>query len=398
MNSQSPSPLHVGRPNIGNREAFLERVNEMLDSKWFSNDGPFVREFEAAVATFLGVKHCIAVCNATIGLGIAAQALKLTGEVILPSYTFIASAHALQLQGITPIFVDIDPCTHNLDPAKLEKLITRKTSAILGVHLWGRPCNVEEIATIAARHNIPTMYDAAHAFGCSYRGTRVGGNGACEVFSFHATKFLNSFEGGAITTNDDALADRMRLLRNFGFSGLDTVTALGTNAKMPEVCAAMGITSLEAISDLIEINKQNYHAYDTAMSSLHGCSLVEYDKTQDNNYQYIVAELCPSYFDRDKTIAKLHSKNIYARKYFWPGCHRMEPYKSTCPDAAQRLSHTELISERVIVLPTGQATTNADIDRVCQILKSCQRRTTLSQQTDTAQVQHPQTTLAKRDT
>ena len=168
----------------------------MLDRRWFSNDGPFVKEFERRIGDLIGVKHCVAMCNATIALEIAIRALELRGEVIVPSYTFVATAHSLQWQEITPVFCDMDPGTYNIDPAKIESLVTPRTTGIIGVHVWGRPCDTEAIEALAKRRGLKVMYDAAHAFNCSRGGRMVGGFGSCEVFSFHATKFLNSFEGG----------------------------------------------------------------------------------------------------------------------------------------------------------------------------------------------------------
>jgi len=322
-------PLHVGRPNIGDRAEFLERVGKMLDSRWFSNDGPLVREFEQRIAAYVGVRHCVAICNATVALEIAARALDLRGEVIVPAYSFVATAHALQWQEITPVFADMDPATHNIDPQAIERLITPRTSAIVGVHVWGRACDIESIQAIASTHSLRVMYDAAHAFGCSHGGTMIGNFGDCEVFSFHATKFLSSFEGGAIVTNDAALAGKLRLMRNFGFAGLDRVIHLGTNGKMTEVCAAMGLSSLAAVSDLIERNRANWAAYRRALSRCPVICVIDYDQNDRNNFQYIVAQIdpdrCP--LTRDEIVAVLSAENILARKYFWPGIHRMEPYR-----------------------------------------------------------------------
>ena len=187
------SKLHVGRPNVGNRERLIERINNILDRRWLTNNGPYVQEFEQRVAELLGVNHCIAMCNGTIALEIAIRAMDLSGEVIMPSYTFIATAHALQWQQITPVFCDIREYPHNIDPNRIEGLITPKTSAIIGVHAWGIPCDVEAIQDIALRHDLKVMYDAAHAFGCSHGGRMIGSFGEAEVFSFHATKFVNTF-------------------------------------------------------------------------------------------------------------------------------------------------------------------------------------------------------------
>lgn len=190
--------LHVGRPNIGDRVRFLERVEKILDHRLFSNNGPYVQEFEALIAKYLGVRNCICVCNATIGLEIVIRSLGIQGEIIVPAFTFVATAHAPQWLGLRPVFADIDPVSHNIDVKNIESLINENTSAILATHVWGRPCAITELEGLAKQYNLRLVFDAAHAFGCSYKGRRVGGFGDAEVFSFHATKFVNSFEGGRL--------------------------------------------------------------------------------------------------------------------------------------------------------------------------------------------------------
>ncbi len=381
-------PLHVGRPNLGDRQVLLARINDLLDRRWLTNDGPMVKEFERRIAEFVGVRHCIAMCNATVALEIAIRALGLRGEVIVPSYTFVATAHALQWQEITPLFADMDPGTHNIAPAAIERLITPRTSAIIGVHVWGRACDAEAIEAIGRKHGLEVMYDAAHAFGCSHKGKMVGSFGRCEVFSFHATKFLNTFEGGAVVTNDDALAEKMRLMRNFGFAGYDRVIYLGVNGKMTEVCAAMGLTSLDSIDEIIALNRRNYLAYQEGLRAIPGVSLIHYDPAERNNYQYVVAEVDPDVapLRRDELVSVLHAENVLARKYFWPGCHRMEPYRSLQPNSALLLPETERVAARVMVLPTGQAVTPEVIQTICAILRSALAqsasvRTALAQRT-----------------
>src|SRR4051812_36403381 len=194
-------PLHVGRPNVGSVDRFLARARDILERGWLSNNGPMVVEFEKRIAAMLDVKHCVAMCNGTIALEIATRALGLRGEVIVPSYTFVATAHALQWQEITPIFADIDPSTHTLDPDAVRRMITPRTSGILGVHLWGRASAIEALQAVADERGLSLMYDASHGFGCSYNQRMLGSFGRCEVFSFHATKFFNTFEGGAVVTN-----------------------------------------------------------------------------------------------------------------------------------------------------------------------------------------------------
>jgi len=365
-------PLHVGRPNIGDRERFLARVNDMIDRRWFTNNGPLVIEFERKVAEVIGVKHCVAMCNATIALEIAIRALELKGEVIMPSYTFVATAHALRWQEITPVFADIDPRTHNIDPASIERLITPRTTGIIGVHVWGRPCDTAALEVVATRHGLKLMYDAAHAFGCSHAGRMIGTFGNCEVLSFHATKFLNSFEGGAVVTNDDALAAALRLMRNFGFEGYDRVVYLGTNGKLTEICAAMGLTSLESMDNIVATNKRNCDEYRKGLAGLPGVTMISHNSAERNNYQYVVVEVSPGAapLTRDELVAVLHAENVLARKYFWPGCHRMEPYRSLQPNAELLLSETERLAARVIVLPTGQALASDSIQVICATIRS----------------------------
>lgn len=364
--------LHVGRPNIGNREVLLSRINDMLDRRWLTNNGPFVQEFEQRLQEFLGVKHCIAMCNATIALEITTRALGLKGEVIVPAFTFVATAHSLQWQEITPVFCDIDPVTHTLDPEQVERMITPRTTGIIGVHLWGRACNVEALADIAARHNLKLVLDAAHAFGCSHTGKMIGGFGDAEVFSFHATKFFNTFEGGLVATNSDELAEKVRLMKNFGFHGFDNVIYIGTNGKMTEVCAAMGLTNLGSLDGFVEVNKRNYQAYKKHLSVISGLKLIEYPEYEKQNYQYIVVEVDEEIcgVSRDRLVEVLHANNVVARRYFYPGCHRMEPYRSYFPHAGLLLSKTENLAAKVLLLPTGGAITVNNIETICLIISN----------------------------
>ncbi|MFW2441051.1 MAG: DegT/DnrJ/EryC1/StrS family aminotransferase [Arenicellales bacterium] len=363
-------PLHVGRPNIGSREAFLKYAEEIFDRRWLTNNGPIVQEFEQRVADYHGVKHCVAMCNGTIALEIAIRALKLEGEVIIPSYTFIATAHALHWQAITPVFADIDPVTHALDPEAVRSMITPRTTGIIGVHLWSRGAPVEALQEIADEYNLKLMFDAAHAFGCSYKGTMIGNFGACEILSFHATKFFNTFEGGAVLTNDNVLADAMRLMRNFGFSGMDNVIHPGTNGKMIELCAAMGIVNFDSLEGIVGANQHNYQVYREAFSDLPGISLLAFDESERNNFQYVVIEVdekCPA--NREQIIQALHAENILARRYFWPGCHNMTPYNELYPHAGLLLPNTKKVSDRVVVLPTGTTMDDSMVNAVTSVIR-----------------------------
>lgn len=363
--------LHVGTPNLGDRAAFYRRVEDILDRRWLTNAGPYVQEFERRIAERIGVEHCIATCNGTLALEIAIRGLGMQGEVIVPSFTFVATAHALQWQGITPVFCDVDPETCNLDPSKVEKMITPRTTGIIGVHLWGRPCHVEALEQIAARNRLKLLFDSSHAFGNTYRGRPIGNFGDAEIFSFHATKFLNSFEGGAIVTNDNTLGKAVRLMKNFGFVELDKVIHIGSNGKMSEISAAMGLTSLESIDTFIAANRRNYEAYSLLLDDVPGIRLMKHDTSEENNFQYIAlrydaSDRLHTSLTRDEIIQVFFAENVRARRYFYPGAHRMEPYRSYYPHAGLLLPETETISEQVILLPTG---TSVDVTQIREIAR-----------------------------
>ena len=363
--------LHVGRPYIGDRERLLARINDLLDRRWLTNNGPYVQEFERKICEAVGVRHCIAMCNATVALEIAIRATGLKGEVIVPSFTFIATAHALQWQEITPVFCDIDSDTHNLDPRRVEQMITPRTTGMIGVHVWGRPCDVEALTDIARRRSLKLIFDAAHAFGCSCKGQMIGNLGDAEILSFHATKFFNTFEGGAVVTNDDGLATKIRLMKNFGFAGYDNVIYVGTNGKMSEVSAAMGLTGLEDLDEFIQVNQCNYRQYRQELAGLPGIKMVAYDETERCNYQYIVLEVDDRAMGitRDQLLKVLWAENVLARRYFYPGCHQMEPYRSYFPHAGLLLPETERLTRRVLSLPTGTAVDTREITQVCKIIR-----------------------------
>ena len=364
-------PLHVGRPNVADRRRLLARLTDMLDRRWLTNNGPFVRELEERLAALLGVRHCLAVANGTAGLELAIRAAGLAGEVIVPSFTFVATAHALAWHGITPVFADVSPGLPTLDPVAVERLITPRTTGIIGVHAWGRTCDVEALEDLARRRGLVLLFDAAHALGCTRGGRPVGSFGRAEVFSFHATKFFNTFEGGAGATDDDELARQVRLARNFGFAGEDTVVALGVNAKLSEAAAAMGLTALDGLDRLIDVNRRNDAHY---REQLHGCpglALVPHAAGERHNYQYVVAEIdeAAAGIGRDAVQAVLRAENVLARRYFHPGVHRMAPYASQQPDAGARLPHTERLAGRVLCLPTGTAVSRPEIAMICRILR-----------------------------
>jgi dTDP-4-amino-4,6-dideoxygalactose transaminase len=250
-------------------------------------------------------------------------------------------------------------------------LLTKRTTGIIGVHVWGRPCDVDALANLARRHNVKLVFDAAHAFGCSYKGRMIGGFGNAELFSFHATKFLNTFEGGAIVTNNDELAATARLMRNFGFAGLDRVTSVGTNGKMSEASAAMGLTSLESVDSFIETNRRNYQLYKQQLRRIPGISLLRYEEGEKCNYQYVVLEIDEAVagISRDMLDEILWAENVLTRRYFYPGCHLMEPYRTEEPEARLRLPQTERLANMVICLPTGSAIGSTETTAICALIE-----------------------------
>jgi dTDP-4-amino-4,6-dideoxygalactose transaminase len=250
------------------------------------------------------------------------------------------------------------------------ELVTPRTSAVMGVHVWGRPCDISALETLAGDRGLHLLFDAAHAFSCADRGVMVGNFGELEVFSFHATKFLNSFEGGAITTNSDALARRLRLMINFGFAGYDSVVSLGTNGKMSEMAAAMGLASLERVEDIIAVNRRNHERYLAALAQVPGISVVAFDTSDRRNFQYVVVDVdaARAGLTRDELIELLWAEGVHARRYFFPGCHRMAPYATDARWRTAHLPHTERLTSRLLTRPTGTAVAADDIDPVADVI------------------------------
>ena len=370
--------LLVGRPNVADGEAFLARMRTMLDSRRFANNGPMVVEFEARVAALMAARHCIAACNATIGLELVMNAMGITGEVIVPSFTFIATAHVLQRLNIRPVFCDVDPETHCLDPERVRAAITPRTTAILGVSLWGNYDGERALRTIADEHGLMLIYDSAHSVGCA----REHGSDArlcdAEVLSFHATKCIHALEGGAILTDDPILAGKLRLMLNFGFAGEDRVAHIGTNGKMNEAEAAMGLTSLDGAERIFAHNAANLAAYARGLEGVPGVTM-RLPSVARHNHQYAVAEVDAGAagLTRDEIVAALRRENVLARRYFHPGCHRSEPYATLYPDAGRALPETEALCERVMVLPNGLTVSTDDIarltDRIAAIVEDAPR-------------------------
>lgn len=361
--------LHVGGPNVVDTGAYLERLRAVFGRNWFTNGGPEEGEFQARVARRTQARHCVATTNATVALQIVARALGWRGEVIVPAFTFVATANALAWIGLEPVFCDVDPATQNIDPAQAERLITRRTAGMLAVHLWGRPCDVAALQAIADRHGVDLVFDAAQAWGCTIGATPIGTFGRAEVFSFHATKWVQAFEGGAIATNDADLARRCEAMKHFGFTGHDQTDTIGTNGTMTEVAAAMGSVSIEGEGAILERNRANYAAYAEGLDGIRGVRLLAPPPDGRWHYHYVILDVDENApLDRDQLHRVLWGENILARRYFHPGCHRLEPYRAAW--AGTTLPVTERLAGRTLVLPTGLQMDPAEASIVAECIQA----------------------------
>jgi len=364
-------PLHVNRPNLGDLGRFYADLESVFARRIFTNGGPLVRDLEQGLCNHLQVSNCVLTSSGTAALALLVRALDLGGEVIMPSFTFVSTAHTLLWSGVKPVFCDIDPHTWTLDVDASADLITDRTSAIIGTHIWGTACDVARLERLCADHGIHLLFDAAHAFGATCRGTPIGRFGTAEVFSFHATKVFHTFEGGAITTADDALAHRLRRMRNFGFTDYDRVEMLGTNAKMSEVHAAMGLANLACFDATIERGGVVRDLYRRCLEDVPGISMYPHPGAERSNHHYVVAEISEAEFGlaRDALVTALHHENVFVRRYFHPGCHQAEPYRSLYPDAAAGLAHTRAIAERVVLFPGGAEIGGDDVEEICALVR-----------------------------
>jgi dTDP-4-amino-4,6-dideoxy-D-glucose transaminase len=363
-------PVILGEPVVPDVDAVLREMSELLQSRRFTNDGPRVHAFEHAIMELTGASHCVATDNGTSGLQIAARALGVEGEVIVPAFTFIATAHAFAWQGLCPVFVDVDPHTHTIDPNAVAAAVTPRTTAICGVHLWGNVCDVAALTAIAERHDLTLLFDAAHALGCADSdGVRVGGFGNAEIFSFHATKFVSAFEGGAVVTDDARLAERLARARNFGFDDSGHAAGIGINAKMSEASAVMGLHSLQHYDQIVAVNRRNLRGYSAALEGCAGIDILLPDDLSASNCQYVVARIdeARSGLSRDTLLAALRAEGVFAKAYFVPPCHLAEPYRTPKPG---HLPVSELLAREVLCLPSGLAVELEQVFEICELIRS----------------------------
>ena len=364
-------PIYVTQPVLPPLEEFTEYLNQIWNNKIITNNGPFHQQLEKELCEYLDVKYISLFSNGTLALVTALQALKITGEVITTPYSFVATSHSLWWNNIKPVFVDVDPVYGNIDPGKIEAAITPGTSAILPVHVYGNPCNMEAIQQIAETYNLRLVYDAAHAFGVKYKGESVLNFGDMSVLSFHATKVFNTFEGGAIVCQDEKTKRHIDDLKNFGFRGETTVVAPGINAKMNEVQAAMGLLQLKYIDKNLQKRKDIANQYRELLLNIPGLRFLEDMPEVNHCYSYF-----PVFIDeekmgmsRDALYEKLKENNIYGRRYFYPLISQFPTYRGL--DSAQpgKLTVAEKITEEVICLPIYPGISSDNIQQIVGIIK-----------------------------
>jgi dTDP-4-amino-4,6-dideoxygalactose transaminase len=365
-----PKPIYVTQPYLPPLEEFTTYLEQIWSNKTLTNGGPFHQQLERALCDYLGVGHLALFTNGTIALVTALQALRITGEVITTPYSFVATAHSLLWNGIKPVFVDVDPNTLNLDPTKIEAAITPQTTAILAVHCYGRPCQVEAIQKIADIYNLRLIYDAAHAFGVKSPSGSVLTHGDLSVLSFHATKVYNTFEGGAIVCPDAKTKQRIDHLKNFGFVDEVTVVAPGINGKMSEVNAAFGLLQLKHIDGALARRKELADTYRKTLTGVKGIRLLPEASDIEPNHAYfpiLVQEEYP--LGRDDLYRKLREHDIYARRYFYPLISSFPMYKGLPSAQTANLPAATRASSQVLCLPIYPALAEADQRRVINLIK-----------------------------
>ena len=364
-------PVYVTLPTLAPLDEFIPYLQQIWDNKILTNGGPFHQQLEAALCDYLGVKHISLFTNGTIALVTALQALRITGEVITTPYSFVATAHSLLWNGIKPVFVDIDPETLNMDPDKIEAAITPQTTAIMPVHCYGHPCNVEKIQKIADTYGLKVIYDAAHAFGVKNNEGSILNHGDFSVLSFHATKVFNTFEGGAIVCHNAKIKQRIDHLKNFGFVDEVTVVAPGINGKMSELNAAFGLLQLKGMSDVLQKRKAIDSYYRAGLAGVKGIDCLSDAGEQTANYSYFPILVRPDYpLSRDALYEKLRDNSIYARRYFYPLISDFPMYRAMPSAAPSNLPVAKKAANEVICLPIYPTLSSEEQDSILQTICS----------------------------
>ncbi len=367
--------LNVTEPSLPDLDKYVVCLRDIWDSKWITNNGQYHKKFERSLQEYLGVGHISLFANGTLALVIGLQALNITGEVITTPYSFVATTHSLHWNNITPVFCDINEHDFNINPDKIESLITDKTTAILPVQVYGNPCDNNKIQGIADKHGLKVIYDAAHAFAVDKEGKSILNWGDMSILSFHATKVFNTAEGGAIVCNDPVLKDRIDHLINFGFENEVTIVGSGINAKMNELIAAYGLLQLETIDEQIAKRKKNVGYYRELLNDVSGITIFEDIPGYRHNYSYFPILIDEKHFkkSRDKVYEDLKGDNIYARRYFYPLISELPTYSHLPTAGKDNLPVASTLSAQILCLPLFADITREDIEKVVAIVKGNRR-------------------------
>lgn len=362
--------IPVTQPFLPPLSEFIPALEQIWENKWLTNNGPFHQEFEQALCDYLGVEHISLFANGTLALVTALQALRVTGEVITTPYSFVATSHALIWNDLTPVFVDIQPGSFNMDPGKIEAAITPRTTAIMPVHCYSEPCAMYEIQRIADNYGLSVIYDAAHAFGIKYQGQSILQHGDMSVLSFHATKVFNTFEGGAIVSRSKKIKQRVDYLKNFGFADEVTIVAPGINGKMSEFNAALGLLQLKYIDKAIALRAKIDDIYRTELATVSGVSIPALSTETHHNYSYFPVLIEAEYpLSRDQLYQKLREHGILARRYFYPLISNMPMYRGFSSALPDNLPQANFVADRIMCLPIYPDLEKSDQERIIDIIR-----------------------------
>ncbi len=364
--------IYVTKPYLPPLENFMPYLEDIWKSRNLTNNGHYHERFEEELSSFLGVPYVSLFTNGTLALITALRCLDIKGDVITTPFSFVATTHSLFWSGINPVFADVDPYYGNLDPKKVEEAITKDTTAILPVHVYGNPCNVEQIEQLASRYGLKVIYDAAHAFGVKYKGTSVLNRGDLSVLSFHATKCFNTFEGGAIVCRDKKTKERIDLLKNFGIADETEIIEPGINSKMSEFQAALGLLQLKYYEHVSRSRRDLFLLYKENLNGIPGLSWLNCDNDVEYNFSYFPVKIEKSIFgmDRDQLYQELKKENIYTRRYFYPLISNLPSYSGLPSAAKSNLPIANAISQQVLCLPLYPDLEKHEVDRICSLIKS----------------------------
>ncbi|WP_018969616.1 DegT/DnrJ/EryC1/StrS family aminotransferase [Rubritalea marina] len=363
-------PIYVTKPHLPDLEKVYPYIQRIWENGVLTNSGPFHQELESKLESTLDISHLRLCNNGTSAIMAALFTANLSGEVITTPYTFAATTHSIKLCGLTPVFADVEGDSFGLCPMAVERAITQQTSAILAVHVYGRPCNVEALKDIAEKYNLKLIYDASHAFGCEYQGRSLLSYGDYSTLSFHATKVFNTFEGGAVVSSNKECADRINLIKNFGISGEDMIPYLGFNGKMNEFSAAIGMLQLDEISLILSKRKQVAEWYDEELIGLEVVSVPKPIDGHVSNYSYYPIIMCGEAEGvRDRVVSFMCDKGVHPRKYFYPLMSNICQYKDLDSALKDRLPVANKLSNNVLCLPIYPSLTRPEVKRVCEALK-----------------------------